>query len=107
MPIPAQHASKLRALRAEFDRAAFDRPSAEWRKLELDVRCIIIMLAGLDPQGDDDLAVLARREWREFALPERDAIASAAERVRWQLNGARSISTATAAHVWRKPMKVQ
>ena len=90
--VPEGVRGKLRELRDEFQRRTVERAPGEWSRLNLDVRAVLLMIAGIDPSQDTDLATLAGRDWREFTPPERRAIAQAASAMRWQLNGARNLS---------------
>lgn len=91
MTAPAEARAKLGALRAEFADRLRSRAPAAWARLHVDTRSILLMLAGVDPASEHDLPSLALRDWREFTPPERQAIAEAAEALRWQLNGARDL----------------
>ena len=88
MAIPDEVREKIARLRAEFEVRAVQRAPAAWARLAPGVRTILLLVAGIDAAGDADLSALALRDWREFAPPEREAIASAADGLRWQLNGA-------------------
>lgn len=46
--------------------------SAEWSALPVEVRMAYLMVAGID----GDTGALARKAWREFTPPEREAIRS-------------------------------
>lgn len=46
--------------------------SAEWAALPAEVRMAYMMVAGID----GDLSALARKAWREFTPPEREALRS-------------------------------
>lgn len=82
----AEQRQKLQSLRDEFAQRVQQRAPGAWARLALETRCILLMVAGVDPAGDADLSALALRDWREFAPAERSAIAQAADALRWQLN---------------------
>lgn len=89
--IPAETRAKLRTLRDEFAARTVQRAPSAWAKLALETRCILLMVAGVDPAGDAELSTLALRDWREFTPAEQGAVRVAADALRWQLNGARDL----------------
>lgn len=89
--IPDHIRAKLGALRDEFARNKVERGPGQWRGLHIETRVVLLMLAGIDPTGDQDLTTLAARDWREFTPPEQAAIRTAGNAMRWQLNGAATL----------------
>ena len=83
--------AKLRDLRDEFAAMRYDRAPQQWAKLPLELRTILLMLAGIDAAQDNELSDLARKDWREFTPPEQNVIKSTGLFIRWQLNGAREL----------------
>ena len=83
--------AKLQGLRDEFAARTVERAPMAWSRLHLDVRAVLLMLAGVDSGQDVDMWSLALRDWREFSATERAAIGQAADALRWQLNGARDL----------------
>jgi len=90
--IPKETRKKMNELRAEFARRVVEHAPRAWARLHLETRAVLLMVAGVDPAQDQELATLALKDWREFTPPERVAIAGAADALRWQLNGARDLS---------------
>lgn len=83
--------AKLQGLREEFARRTVERAPAAWMRLHLDTRTVLLMLAGVDPAQDQELADLALKDWREFSPAERASLAQCADALRWQLHGARDL----------------
>ena len=83
--------ARLRLLRDEFAARTHDRAPMQWQRLPVEVRTILLMLAGIDSAQEHELADLARKDWREFTPPEQAAIKSTGLFIRWQLNGAREL----------------
>lgn len=81
----------LRELRDEFARNAKERTPAQWLRLAVEVRIVLVMFAGVDAAGEFDLRVVAMRDWREFSPREQAAIKQTGALLRWQLNGAREL----------------
>lgn len=89
--IPDEVRERLHALRDEFARNATERGPGQWKKLNLETRVVLLMLAGIDASGDQDLSDIAAREWREYTPPEQAAIRTAGNALRWQLSGAAAL----------------
>lgn len=94
--VAARERAKLQHLRDEFAMRAKGRElrgeeaseaarSAEWRALSLDLRCALIILAGIE--GGEEWR-LAGREWRELPPPERAALRAVMRRVHAELGRA-------------------
>lgn len=92
MSMPSEVRANLGKLRAEFAARTVQRAPAAWSKLAIETRCILLMVGGIDPAGDQELSTLALKDWREFTPQERAAVAEAADALRWQLNGARDLT---------------
>ena len=83
--------AKLRVLRDEFAARTHDRAPVLWGRLPLELRTILLLLAGIDAAAHYELSALAARDWREFSPPEQALIRSTGLFIRWQLNGAREL----------------
>lgn len=72
--------ARLMTLRDEFvalaTRGRFnDSASREWRRLPMNWRMALLLIAGIG-QDHDNLADLAERDWLEMPPPERDELRS-------------------------------
>lgn len=74
-PVGAAHLARLASLRDHFVHKATagvwsDAETREWARVGDEQRVMLMLLAGID----GDLQALAKRAWREFTPPERQAI---------------------------------